>query len=90
MLPIVGAVIGSSTFLILGAVLRPVGISVSLAFAAWFVGGLLSLLGALTYGELSARGRLGLAQTTDQFSEIDALCRRRHVAPATRVWRQSR
>ncbi len=51
---IVGAVIGSGIFLVPGAVLRPVGNSVPLAMAVWLTGGVLSLLGALTYGELSA------------------------------------
>src|SRR5262249_49400667 len=51
---IVGIVIGSGIFLVPGAVLRPLGNSVGLALAVWLTGGLLSLLGALTYGELSA------------------------------------
>jgi basic amino acid/polyamine antiporter, APA family len=51
---IVGTVIGSGIFLVPGAVLRPVGNSVPLAMAVWLTGGILSLLGALTYGELSA------------------------------------
>ena len=51
---IVGTVIGSGIFLVPGAVLRPVGNSVPLAIAVWLTGGVLSLLGALTYGELSA------------------------------------
>jgi basic amino acid/polyamine antiporter, APA family len=51
---IIGTVIGSGIFLVPGAVLRPVGNSIPLAMAVWFTGGVLSLLGALTYGELSA------------------------------------
>jgi len=51
---IVGSVIGSGIFLVPGAVLRAVDKSVTLAAMAWFAGGVLSLLGALTYGELSA------------------------------------
>ena len=51
---VIGTVIGSGIFLVPGAVLRPVGNSVPLALAAWLTGGVLSLLGALTYGELSA------------------------------------
>ena len=51
---IVGTVIGSGIFLVPSAVLRSVGNSVSLALAVWILGGFLSLLGALTYGELSA------------------------------------
>jgi APA family basic amino acid/polyamine antiporter len=51
---IVGTVIGSGIFLVPGAVLRAVGNSVPVALAVWLAGGALSLLGALTYGELSA------------------------------------
>jgi APA family basic amino acid/polyamine antiporter len=50
---IVGTVIGSGIFLVPGEVLKPVGYSVPLALTVWFAGGILSLLGALTYGELS-------------------------------------
>jgi APA family basic amino acid/polyamine antiporter len=53
-LMIVGTVIGSGIFLVPGAVLRAVGNSVPLALTVWLAGGVLSLLGALTYGELSA------------------------------------
>src|SRR5258708_2798016 len=53
-LMIIGTVIGSGIFLVPGAILRAVGNSVPLALAVWLAGGLLSLLGALTYGELSA------------------------------------
>jgi basic amino acid/polyamine antiporter, APA family len=51
---IVGSVIGSGIFLVPGRVLTGVGGSVAVALLVWLVGGLLSLLGALTYGELSA------------------------------------
>ncbi|HEY1263060.1 MAG TPA: amino acid permease, partial [Terriglobales bacterium] len=51
---VVGTVIGSGIFLVPGVVLRQVGNSVPLAITVWLAGGLLSLLGALTYGELSA------------------------------------
>ena len=51
---IVGAVIGSGIFTVPGAVFRQMGGSVTLALLVWLVGGILSLLGALTYGELSA------------------------------------
>ena len=53
-LMILGTVIGSGIFLVPGAVLRAVGNSVPVALLVWLSGGLLSLLGALTYGELSA------------------------------------
>jgi basic amino acid/polyamine antiporter, APA family len=53
-LMIIGTVIGSGIFLVPGAVLRAVGNSVPLALTVWLTGGILSLLGALTYGELSA------------------------------------
>ncbi len=51
---IVGTVIGSGIFLVPSTVLRSVDGSVPLALFVWILGGLLSLLGALTYGELSA------------------------------------
>jgi APA family basic amino acid/polyamine antiporter len=51
---IVGSVIGSGIFILPGAVLRQVGSYVALALTVWMAGGILSLLGALTYGELSA------------------------------------
>jgi basic amino acid/polyamine antiporter, APA family len=51
---LVGTVIGSGIFLVPGAVLQNSGGNVGLAYAVWFVGGVLSLLGALTYGELGA------------------------------------
>ncbi len=51
---IVGTVIGSGIFLVPGAVLRSAGNSISRALIVWIIGGILSLLGALTYGELSA------------------------------------
>ncbi|MDD5544797.1 MAG: amino acid permease [Acidobacteriia bacterium] len=50
----VGSVIGSGIFLVPGPVMRNVGGSVGLAMLVWIAGGLLSLLGALTYAELSA------------------------------------
>jgi basic amino acid/polyamine antiporter, APA family len=53
-LMIVGTVIGSGIFLVPGVVLRAVGNSVPVALMVWLVGGVLSLLGALTYGELGA------------------------------------
>lgn len=52
---IVGTVIGSGIFLVPGLVLKTVGNSVPMALTAWIAGGILSLLGGLTYGELSAR-----------------------------------
>ncbi|HEU5403113.1 MAG TPA: amino acid permease, partial [Terriglobales bacterium] len=51
---IVGTVIGSGIFLVPGPVLRDVHQKVGLALLVWIVGGVLSLLGALTYGELGA------------------------------------
>jgi len=51
---IVGTVIGSGIFLVPGAVLRAVGNSIPRALLVWIIGGVLSLLGALTYGELCA------------------------------------
>lgn len=51
---VMGTVIGSGIFLVSGAVLRQVDNSILLALLVWFLGGILSLLGGLTYGELSA------------------------------------
>jgi basic amino acid/polyamine antiporter, APA family len=57
---IIGTVIGSGIFLVPGTILRSVGNSVPVAAMVWLAGGVLSLLGALTYGELSAaRPRAG-------------------------------
>ena len=52
---IVGGVIGSGIFLTPGGVLRDVGGRPELALGVWALGGILSLLGALTYAELTAR-----------------------------------
>ena len=51
---IIGTVIGSGIFLVPGLILKAVGNSPSLALCVWLLGGILSLLGALTFGELSA------------------------------------
>src|SRR2546423_9593623 len=51
---IIGTVIGSGIFIVPGAVLRQTNGNISLAMLVWLAGGILSLLGALTYGELSA------------------------------------
>src|SRR5664279_658100 len=50
----VGSVIGSGIFITPGLILRQVGGSVGYSLLVWAMGGLLSLLGALTYAELSA------------------------------------
>ncbi len=51
---IIGSVIGSGIFIVPGAILRQTNGSITLAISVWLAGGILSLLGALTYGELSA------------------------------------
>jgi basic amino acid/polyamine antiporter, APA family len=50
----IGSVIGSGIFLTPGLILQRVDGSVGLALLVWVVGGILSLLGALTYAELAA------------------------------------
>ena len=50
----VGSVIGSGIFLTPGLILRQLGGSVGYSLLVWLLGGVLSLLGALTYAELSA------------------------------------
>jgi len=50
----VGTVIGSGIFLVPSVVMRQSGLDPRLALLIWTVGGVLSLLGALTYAELGA------------------------------------
>ncbi len=50
----IGSVIGSGIFLTPGLILRQLNGSVGASSLVWIVGGILSLLGALTYAELSA------------------------------------
>src|SRR5215472_4400839 len=50
----IGSVIGSGIFRTPGPILRQVGGSVGVALLVWIIGGVLSLLGALTYAELAA------------------------------------
>ena len=50
----IGWVIGSGIFLTPGLILRRVDGSVGLSLLVWLFGGILSLLGALTYAELAA------------------------------------
>jgi basic amino acid/polyamine antiporter, APA family len=50
----IGSVIGSGIFLTPGLILRQLNGSVGFSVLVWVVGGVLSLLGALTYAELSA------------------------------------
>jgi len=50
----IGSVIGSGIFLTPGLILRQVGGSVGWSLQVWLLGGVLSLLGALTYAELAA------------------------------------
>ena len=50
----VGSVIGSGIFLTPGLILRQVNGSVGYLLLIWLLGGVLSLLGALTYAELAA------------------------------------
>ena len=50
-----GTVIGSGIFLVPGVVLKQTQGSLGVALLVWIVGGVVSLLGALTYAELGAR-----------------------------------
>jgi APA family basic amino acid/polyamine antiporter len=50
----IGSVIGSGVFLTPGLILRQLDGSVGFSFLVWIIGGILSLLGALTYAELAA------------------------------------
>src|SRR5436305_12577528 len=50
----IGSVIGSGIFRTPGPILRQVGGSVGIALLVWIVGGVLSLMGAVTYAELAA------------------------------------
>jgi APA family basic amino acid/polyamine antiporter len=50
----IGSVIGSGIFLTPGLILRQVHGSVGLSMLVWIAGGVMSLLGALTYAELAA------------------------------------
>ena len=51
---IIGTVIGSGIFLVPGLVIRQTGGSIGVALLVWLAAGVLSLLGALTYGEMGA------------------------------------
>ena len=51
---VIGAVIGSGIFLVPSLVMQRSGGSVPIATSVWLVGGILSLLGALSYAELGA------------------------------------
>ena len=71
----VGTVIGSGIFIVPATVLRQTGGSVGVALVVWIVAGVLSLLGALTYGELgAARPEAGglYAYVRDAFGPLPA------------------
>jgi basic amino acid/polyamine antiporter, APA family len=72
---VIGNVIGSGIFIVPSAVLRESGGDPGIASLVWLLGGVLSLLGALCYGELSAmqRGTGGLyAYIRDGFGPFPA------------------
>src|SRR5437763_16277882 len=50
---VVGTIIGSGIFLVPAEMMQAVG-SAKLVYLVWFVGGVLSFFGALTYAELGA------------------------------------
>lgn len=54
---VIGNVIGSGIFIVPSVVLRQSGGSVTVASIVWLIGGVLSLLGALSYGELASMDR---------------------------------
>ena len=54
MLIVIGSVIGSGIFVVPGTVLTKAGGYVGVMFAVWVGAGILSLMGALTYGEMAA------------------------------------
>lgn len=54
---VIGNVIGSGIFIVPSVVLRQTNGSVTAASLVWLVGGILSLLGALSYAELSSMDR---------------------------------
>lgn len=56
---VIGNVIGSGIFLVPSSVLAQSGGSVPVAMTVWVIGGLLSLLGALSYAELGAMDSTG-------------------------------
>lgn len=71
---VIGNVIGSGIFLVPSTILKQSG-SVRVALAVWFVGGVLSLFGALSYAELGAMdGSSGglYAYTRDAFGRFAA------------------
>lgn len=51
---VIGTVIGSGIFIVPASTLRQTGGDVKVALLVWLVAGVLSLLGALTYGEMGA------------------------------------
>lgn len=51
---VIGTVIGSGIFIVPATTLQQTGGRVSIALLVWLVAGVLSLLGALTYGEMGA------------------------------------
>lgn len=51
---VIGNVIGSGIFLVPSSVMKQSGESLTIALSVWLVGGLLSLMGALSYGELGS------------------------------------
>jgi basic amino acid/polyamine antiporter, APA family len=72
---VIGNVIGSGIFLVPSSVLAQSGESVPIAMGVWLIGGVLSLLGALSYGELGAmdKGAGGLyAYIRDGFGAFPA------------------
>src|SRR5918912_37603 len=89
---VIGTTIGSGIFIVPAAVLRQTGGDVGPALVVWLIGGVLSLLGALTYGEMGAAdpdaGGQGGRARDDRRRDRDQ--RARHAAERERARRDDR
>lgn len=72
---VIGNVIGSGIFIVPANVLTQTGGSVTAASLVWLIGGILSLLGALSYGELASMDRGSGGSTASFGTRSDAFPR---------------